>query len=285
MSDFVSLNSGVNSNSNVVSAPKTSTDKVSAPDSQKDRKVLEATKKFEAYFISQLLKNMRKTVPKNGLLDGGFGKDIYYSMLDNALADQMSEAGGIGLSDVLARQFGVEQNKVFDPEVADVSSPIAMQAIEAVKNGIGENKEHPASPIKCKWLGSRFGVRFSVRRHAWKFHRGIDLNAPIGTPIKAVLSGVVKVAGEVQGYGNVVYIDHGNGMVTRYGHASKLLVKPGEHVKQGQVIALVGQTGRADGPHLHFEVRVNGAAIDPEPWLGEEVMNETAPNYIHLKKH
>ncbi len=110
-------------------------------------------------------------------------------------------------------------------------------------------------------LTSRFGWRY--RRH----HNGIDLAAPRGTPIYAARDGVVDFAGWDGGYGRVVYVSHGEGVVTVYGHASKLLVKAGEPVKKGQLIGLVGCTGACTGSHVHFEVRVNGRAADPLKFL------------------
>lgn len=110
-------------------------------------------------------------------------------------------------------------------------------------------------------LTSRFGWRY--RRH----HEGIDLAAPRGTPIYAARDGVVDYSGWKGGYGKVVFVRHGGGVVTVYGHASSLLVQPGQPVKKGQLIARVGCTGRCTGSHLHFEVRVGGRAVNPLSYL------------------
>ncbi|MBM3469949.1 MAG: LysM peptidoglycan-binding domain-containing protein [Armatimonadetes bacterium] len=110
-------------------------------------------------------------------------------------------------------------------------------------------------------LTSRFGWRY--RRH----HEGIDLASPRGTPIYAARDGVVEFSGWKGGYGRVVFLAHGGGVVTVYGHASKLHVQPGQPVKKGQLIARVGCTGRCTGSHLHFEVRVNGRAVNPLSYL------------------
>ncbi|MFE9654657.1 M23 family metallopeptidase [Micromonospora sp. NPDC006431] len=120
-------------------------------------------------------------------------------------------------------------------------------------------------------LTSRFGVRFDPYYHVWQRHPGIDLAAPIGTPIMAAADGRVTRAGWYGGYGNYICVDHGRvsgqRLSTCYGHQSRLLVSPGQRVRAGQVIGLVGSTGASTGPHLHFEVRLGGRAVDPLPWI------------------
>jgi murein DD-endopeptidase MepM/ murein hydrolase activator NlpD len=110
-------------------------------------------------------------------------------------------------------------------------------------------------------ISSRFGQRWG------RLHAGVDIAAPTGTPIYAAKDGRVSYSGYRGGYGKLVEINHGNGLVTRYGHCSKLLVSSGKRVKKGQLIALVGNTGNSKGPHLHFEVRINGKPVDPLKWL------------------
>src|SRR5262249_54168705 len=99
--------------------------------------------------------------------------------------------------------------------------------------------------------------------HVYRMHEGIDIYAPEGTPIHAAGSGTVIWAGPRHGYGTAVFIDHGNGVVTVYAHQSRIAVHVGQHVGSGQVIGYVGHTGLAAGPHLHFEVRIDGTAYDP----------------------
>lgn len=108
---------------------------------------------------------------------------------------------------------------------------------------------------------SGFGMRWG------RMHEGIDIAASTGTPIRAAAAGTVIWSGWRGGYGNAVIIDHGNALATVYAHASALLVTQGQRVSQGQTIALVGSTGNSSGPHLHFEVRVNGVAVDPLLYL------------------
>ncbi|MDT5060529.1 MAG: hypothetical protein QOH63_988 [Acidobacteriota bacterium] len=100
-----------------------------------------------------------------------------------------------------------------------------------------------------------------------EYHKGQDIAAPTGTPVNATADGVVVIAGWVRGYGNGIYIDHGNGISTRYGHLSRIDVVVGQTIKQGQHLGLVGSTGRSTGPHLHYEVRINGQATNPLDYL------------------
>jgi murein DD-endopeptidase MepM/ murein hydrolase activator NlpD len=114
------------------------------------------------------------------------------------------------------------------------------------------------------WLSSAFSsMRTHPILHIARPHEGIDVSAPMGSPIEAPAAGVVSDAGWETGYGNTVTIDHGFGIVTKFAHASKVLVKTGQHVARGQRIALVGNSGLATGPHLHYEVHVNGRPVDP----------------------
>ncbi len=114
---------------------------------------------------------------------------------------------------------------------------------------------------------SDFGWRRAPFSRRWKFHTGVDLAAPTGTPIYAAGAGVVERAEWSSGYGRLVVIDHGEGVVSRYAHTSRIYVQPGQSVERGQRIASVGTTGRTTGPHLHFEVYVDGVAVDPAEFL------------------
>lgn len=112
-------------------------------------------------------------------------------------------------------------------------------------------------------ISDRFGYREDPFLKKQKFHSGLDIAAPYGSDIRAAGAGKVIFAGRRGGYGNLVIIDHGYGIKTYYGHASKLLVEGGKNVQKGEVIAKVGSTGRSTGPHLHFEIRINDVPIDP----------------------
>lgn len=125
------------------------------------------------------------------------------------------------------------------------------------------------TPVNYPWLSSSYGWRRNpvTGRHA--MHEGLDFAAPRGTPIYAASGGVVAQARAVSGYGKMVEIDHGNGLMTRYAHASSLHVKPGDVVEKGQMVAKVGSTGRSTGSHLHFEVRMAGYPLDPTLFLAK----------------
>ena len=125
----------------------------------------------------------------------------------------------------------------------------------------------PAIRPVSGWTSSRFGYRISPFTGLREFHKGLDIATRIGTPIIATADGVVTFAGRKGLLGKMIIIDHGHGMVTRYAHLQKTLKKRGEAVKRGDTIALVGNTGRSTGPHLHYEVRLNGIPVNPEKYI------------------
>jgi len=122
-------------------------------------------------------------------------------------------------------------------------------------------------PVNASYNASGFGWRFDPFTGRNAFHEGIDFAAATGTPIVAAAGGVVIAAEYHHQFGNMLEIDHGNDIVTRYAHASRLLVKVGDIVKRGQHVADIGSTGRSTGPHLHFEVLVKGVQQDPHKFL------------------
>jgi murein DD-endopeptidase MepM/ murein hydrolase activator NlpD len=132
-------------------------------------------------------------------------------------------------------------------------------------------------PVAMGYYSSNFGYRLDPITGRNTFHTGVDLIAPTGTPVVAAAGGVVSVSAPMAEYGNVVDIDHDNGLTSRYAHLSKSLVKPGDVVMKGQTIAMVGITGRTTGPHLHFEVREKGIPLNPSKFLamtkGDSIIN------------
>jgi murein DD-endopeptidase MepM/ murein hydrolase activator NlpD len=139
-------------------------------------------------------------------------------------------------------------------------------AIQSAQSSAGSSGTGAPSASGFIWpvngpVVSGFGMRWG------RMHEGIDIAVSSGTPIHAAAAGTVIHAGWLGGYGNLVVVDHGNGLSTAYAHASAILVGVGQHVSQGQTLSLVGSTGNSTGPHLHFEVRVNGSAVDPLLYL------------------
>ena len=148
---------------------------------------------------------------------------------------------------------------------AEDTAPI--RKLGAAKAGAGSTNIPSIWPV-VGTLRSGVGVRSNpFGGSSLEYHKGQDIAAPTGTPISATADGVVVVAGWVRGYGNGIYIDHGNGITTRYGHLSRIDVVVGQTVRQGGHLGLVGSTGRSTGPHLHYEVRINGQPTSPLNYL------------------
>lgn len=119
------------------------------------------------------------------------------------------------------------------------------------------------SPLSGAYTSSRFGLRRHPLLGGLRLHSGVDLAAPTGTPIRATSDGIVSKASWAGGYGLMVAMDNGSGVQTRFGHMSQIAVLPGQRVRTGDVIGFVGSTGRSTGPHLHYEVRINGRPVNP----------------------
>ncbi len=148
---------------------------------------------------------------------------------------------------------------------------------DLIMNSNLEESLHPAGrPIKKGWISSYFGMRndpFSGKR---AMHKGMDFAGKEGSEVVAVAAGVVTWAGERYGYGDMVEINHGKGTVTRYGHNKEVLVQVGDRIKQGQVIATMGSSGRSTGPHVHFEVLKNGKSVNPTKYIHSKRSRDSA---------
>jgi murein DD-endopeptidase MepM/ murein hydrolase activator NlpD len=139
-------------------------------------------------------------------------------------------------------------------------------------------------PVAFTRMSSGFGMREHPILGGERMHTGVDLAAPVGTPVHAAADGVVEMAKWYGGYGLFVELDHGGGIETRDGHMSQLNVADGQHVHRGDVIGYVGTTGRSTGPHLHYEVRLNGTAVNPLAYIHDQqtvsqlALNQAASN-------
>ncbi|MBI3932979.1 MAG: M23 family metallopeptidase [Acidobacteria bacterium] len=120
------------------------------------------------------------------------------------------------------------------------------------------------------YLSAGFGNRLDPFTNQWDFHSGIDVSTPVGTPVRSPADGVVIAVGAKGGYGNAISVNHSFGMITQYGHLDRFNVRPGQRVRRGDVIGFVGQTGRATGPHLHYEVWVRDQAQNPIHFILDE---------------
>jgi murein DD-endopeptidase MepM/ murein hydrolase activator NlpD len=209
----------------------------------------DASRALEATLLRQLLAS-------SGAFKGSemAGEQLHAEMFMEALADAVSQSGGLGLAKVLENSLGG----------ASTAEDAANEKLPDLRK-LEKDSASPETPTKTPASTSGgFGMRMHPIDGVARFHTGVDMRGAEGTPILAAADGVVRSAGTRGGYGNAVEIDHGNGVTTLYGHASALDVKPGDQVTKGQEIAEVGMTGHATGPHLHFEVRVEGKPIDPK---------------------
>jgi len=160
-----------------------------------------------------------------------------------------------------AAEKGAALALAVDTEVA--RDPTSGRAGYFGVDGKSKRRAFLGSPMEFSRVTSGFSMRFHPILQQWRQHKGVDYGAPQGTSVRSVGDGVVSFAGWQNGYGNVVQIQHGNERMTVYAHLSRIDVKKGSRVEQGQRVGAVGATGWATGPHLHFEFRVNGEQRDP----------------------
>ncbi|MGE3746129.1 MAG: peptidoglycan DD-metalloendopeptidase family protein [Sphingomonadaceae bacterium] len=199
-----------------------------------------------------------------------------------AFATALSEAAArrSAKAEAVLRRYGVNPGKARRAQIQGVGGPyVPVANSSAALERLGQTltrldrlervlmaipSTRPATPMA---LSSRFGVRSDPFTGGAAMHTGLDIRGAYGQPIYAAAPGRVIRVGRWSGYGNVVVIDHGHGIETRYGHLSGFDVRPGATIKAGEQIARMGSTGRSTGNHLHFEVRINGRAVNPRPYL------------------
>lgn len=183
-------------------------------------------------------------------------------------AAQASKQSALGHADEEFRQLFANWQSLDKPQTqALVPSRNAASPV----GGMGAMSRAVSIPSRMPVEGVRLTSNFGMREHpilgGRRAHKGIDLAAPTGTPIYATADGTVSKAEWFSGYGLYVSLEHGGQMQTRYGHMSRLNVANGQHVRKGEIIGYVGSTGRSTGPHLHYEVRVAGEAVNPLPYM------------------
>ncbi|MEQ8324673.1 MAG: peptidoglycan DD-metalloendopeptidase family protein [Vicingaceae bacterium] len=192
-------------------------------------------------------------IPKN-IRNAGFGGVNRYKELEGYRSSELMKESSKTMDKILKKLY--IQSKSYD-EVMEMAmkKKELLAAIPAIQ---------PVSNKDLKRMASGYGYRIDPHYKTRALHTGMDFTAPTGTPIYATGNGTIKRAdNSAKGYGNHVRIDHGYGYVTLYAHMSKILVRPGQKVKRGDIIGLVGNTGKSVGPHCHYEVRKNGTPLNP----------------------
>ncbi|HUX08565.1 MAG TPA: peptidoglycan DD-metalloendopeptidase family protein [Acidobacteriota bacterium] len=238
----------------------------------------QAAQDFEAMFINLLLREMWPDQEEEGMFGKSTASEFYRDMFNTELSNEMSRSGQLGLAEMLERQvagmLGLEEEddgfipgKVLGRALPQPVRRGAERVYQAVEQVATKAAERFLRPLTEGWISSRFGMRNDPFNGERRHHEGIDFAALEGSPVKASADGVVKFSGRQTGYGNLVIIEHTDGYETRYAHNADNHVRKGEVVSKGQVIASVGDSGRATGPHLHFEVRKEGEAVDPIGFL------------------
>lgn len=177
-----------------------------------------------------------------------------------------------------AQELPSGSNAAFREKMVERAEPVALPVLPPPSRT--ERSRPGRSTVNLPRLSSSFGYREHPILGHRAMHAGIDIPGRLGTTIYASGNGVVRFSGRAGGYGEMIEIDHGNGMTTRYAHLSRLLVAPGTPVARGEAIALMGSTGRSTGSHLHFEVRVNGHATNPLSYLGAPYSSATGASIL-----
>jgi murein DD-endopeptidase MepM/ murein hydrolase activator NlpD len=203
----------------------------------------------EDHLVPQVLQ-LAHLVEHHGVADVDVGRGGVQPELD---AQRL--AGGLGLGQP-ASVIGCTQS-------ASRQQLLARRALSDTAEGVSKRRAFLASPMEFSRVTSGFALRFHPILKSWRRHLGVDYAAPVGTPVRSVGEGVVDFAGWQNGYGKVVQIQHGKERSTLYAHLSRIDVRKGQRVAQGDHVGAVGMTGWTTGPHLHFEFRVNGQHRDP----------------------
>jgi murein DD-endopeptidase MepM/ murein hydrolase activator NlpD len=202
----------------------------------------------------------------------------------DALSARLAELAGVKEQDIQAEDSPGRGGPLVSPRdmsVVDIEGQLEqlMSELQARSDRLGvlealllqqklnKNTIPSGSPVNVGYNSSSFGWRVDPFTGKMAMHEGLDFMAEIGTPIYAAAGGIVVEAESTPDYGNIIKIDHGSGIETRYAHTSRMMVKEGDRVEKGQLIGEVGNTGRSTGAHLHFEVRLNGVALDPRKYL------------------
>jgi murein DD-endopeptidase MepM/ murein hydrolase activator NlpD len=217
----------------------------------------EAAQQFEGFLVEMMVQQMRKTIPEGIFQSTGI--EMFSGMFDQAVAKEIAASGGFGLAESMAQQMD--------------GTPGSLQA--AMEPGVGSSRSSAmgpfskgAQPVEGGVIASGYGRRRDPFHGETRFHKAIDIGAPMGAPIQNLAAGTVTMARANGGYGNVVMVDHGDGWKSLYAHCEELNVEEGQRVEAGELLGTVGSTGRSTGPHVHLEIRYQGNRVDPAEVLG-----------------
>jgi murein DD-endopeptidase MepM/ murein hydrolase activator NlpD len=234
-------------------------------------KLVDLAQQFEAMLLNQMLRGMRQSMLEEE--KGGLGADTMTASFDQELATNLSRSGGFGLAQELLRAL---DKGTIEPDPTHAGAAVAVPAASGVgSDGSASSSGTVDSGAELSQgvtniveglgpLSSAYGMRWDPMGMGVRFHAGVDIAAAYGREVPSAGAGRVVEAGEEGAYGTTVVIEHAGGVRTRYAHLSALGVATGQDVAAGQVVGRVGQTGRATGPHLHFEILEDGRPLNPE---------------------
>jgi murein DD-endopeptidase MepM/ murein hydrolase activator NlpD len=229
-------------------------------DKEKKAKLKLIASQFEEIMINTLLKtstSANKVFSKGDNDNYGLNMGFYKEMNNYYLSQSIVAEGGLGLQDLIVEQLMDKLNQN-NKNIIDNKNNL-------IKKGLKFNHEKLSFSLPVKGrISSDFGWRIDPFDGKRRFHNGVDIAAPEGTPVKSVETGKVIFAGREKGYGNLIILEHINGYKTYYAHLKEVKVKKGDIIGKNEIIGNVGMTGRATGPHLHFEIRKGGYIFNPE---------------------
>lgn len=242
---------------------------------------MEVAKEFESMLLGQMISAMRKTVPDSEMLEASPNRKMLDGAFDQEVARSIAAKGGLGIARQIVGQIERQHpgstttpSGVVSAAHASFGSPttgarpLARSAPAASAPAAAAIDPGATIAPVAGEISSPFGMRSDPFTGAPHFHAGVDVAAPRGSSIRAVADGEVVFSGWRRGgEGRVVDVRHADGLVTSYAHAERTLVRVGQHVVAGEVVATVGSSGRASGPHLHFAASRDGQAVDPTGFL------------------
>jgi murein DD-endopeptidase MepM/ murein hydrolase activator NlpD len=241
-----------------------------APDHQaaERQEIRRLAQEFEALLMTQMLRDMRHAMVDDDEQNEGLGSGALFDASEVELARVLSRAGGLGLTDALLGAF--ERQVAPDTTVHPVGRTLGREAPAVEQPPVPDEARASRFPPDMVAtltdrapISSAFGWRRDPFTGAARFHQGIDIALKYGAEVRAAAAGHVSFSGVQGGYGHTVVIDHGTGRQTRYAHLSDASVRDGDAVTEGQIIGRSGASGRSSGPHLHFELLVDGTPVDP----------------------